>query len=150
VLVNNLYGEYSPMRDTTPIDDLADRSASYAMPGRIVDGQDVDAVHEAAVEAVERARAGEGPTLLEMKSYRYRGHSRSDPGRYRPTGELEAWRRRDPIDVFGGRLLAEGAATADDLAAIRSRVAAEIDAATSAAEGSPFPTLADAAGLVYA
>jgi pyruvate dehydrogenase E1 component alpha subunit len=85
-----------------------------------------------------------------MKSYRYRGHSRSDPGRYRPAGELEVWRRRDPIDVFGGRLLAEGAATADDLAAIRSRVAAEIDAATSAAERAPFPTLADAAGLVYA
>jgi len=150
VAVNNLYGEYSRVRDTTPIDDLAARSSAYALPGVVVDGQDVDAVHAAAKEAVERARAGRGPTLLEAKTYRYRGHSRSDPGRYRPADELEAWRRRDPIEILGGRLTAGEGATPDDLANIRARVAAEIDAATSTAEQAPFPTLAHAARLVYA
>jgi acetoin:2,6-dichlorophenolindophenol oxidoreductase subunit alpha len=149
VIVNNLYGEYSPVRATTPIDDLANRASSYAMPGVIVDGQEIDAVHAAAREAVERARAGGGPTLLEMKTYRYRGHSRSDPGRYRPDGELEAWRRRDPIELFGSRLLGEGATTEADLARIREAVAVEIDEATNAAERAPYPTMAAAAGLVY-
>lgn len=149
VIVNNLYGEYSPVRATTPIDDLAIRAASYAMPGVIVDGQDIDAVHAAAREAVERARAGAGPTLLEIKTYRYRGHSRSDPGKYRPDGELEAWRRRDPIELFGARLLEEGATTEADLARIREGVAAVIDEATNAAERAPYPTMAAAAGLVY-
>jgi pyruvate dehydrogenase E1 component alpha subunit len=150
VLVNNLYGEYSPVRATTPLDDLADRAAGYAIPGLVVDGQDVDAVNTAASDAVERARSGRGPTLLEMKSYRYRGHSRSDPGRYRPDGELEAWRRRDPIELFRARLFDEGAATAAELDAIRPRVSAEIDAATAAAEAAPYPTLTAVADLVYA
>ena len=75
---------------TTPIDDLARRADPYGMPGVIVDGQDIDAVYAATTEAVERARRGEGPSLLEMKTYRYRGHSRSDPAKYRPEGELDA------------------------------------------------------------
>ena len=76
------------------------RAASYAMPGVIVDGQDVDEVAEAMAIAVARARAGEGPTLVEMKTYRYSGHSRSDPATYRPAGELDAWLKRDPIDIL--------------------------------------------------
>ncbi len=75
IIENNLYGEYTPMRETTPLDDLADRAKAYAIPGVIVDGQDVEAVHSATSEAVARARAGDGPSLLEMKTYRYRGHS---------------------------------------------------------------------------
>jgi len=149
-VVNNLYGEYSPVRATTPIDDLADRAAGYAMPAAVVDGQDVDLVHAAATEAVDRARGGDGPTLLELKSYRYRGHSRSDPGRYRAEGELERWQQRDPIKLFASRLVEEGAATPETLDAVQARVRAEIDAATAAAEGAPYPTLESVAGLVYA
>ena len=90
VITNNLYGEYSSVRATTPIDDLAERAGPYRIPAAIVDGQDVDAVHAAAAEAVSRARSGDGPTLLEMKTYRYSGHSRSDPAKYRAPGELDS------------------------------------------------------------
>ena len=78
------------------------------MPGVIVDGQDVDAVHATVGEAVARARAGDGPTLVEMKTYRFRGHSRTDPAKYRPEGELEAWKLRDPIALLGAALAADG------------------------------------------
>ena len=150
VLVNNQYGEYSPVRATTPIDDLARRAESYAMPGRIVDGQDVDAVHAATAEAVARARAGDGPTLLEMKTYRYRGHSRSDPARYRPPGELEAWKARDPIDILGRRLAEEGLLSPEEQDEIRAETQAAIDAAAARAAAAPYPTLDEAARYVYA
>jgi len=150
ILVNNQYGEYSPVRATTPIDDLARRAESYAMPGRIVDGQDVDAVHAATAEAVARARAGDGPTLLEMKTYRYRGHSRSDPARYRPPGELEAWKARDPIDILGRRLADEGLLSPEAQDRIRAETQAAIDAAAARAAAAPYPTLDEAARYVYA
>src|SRR5260370_1037621 len=101
---NNLYGEYSPIRATTPFDDLAIRATAYAIPGVTVDGNDVDAVYNATRTAVERARAGEGPTFLECKTYRYSGHSRTDPAKYRKPGELEAWKSRDPINRQGEAL----------------------------------------------
>ena len=113
VVENNLYGEYTPLRESTPIDDLADRAKAHGMPGVIVDGQDIDTVHAAVAEAVARARAGDGPTLLEMKTYRYRGHSRTDPAKYRPDGELERWQKRDPITILGTRLAEEGALSED-------------------------------------
>ena len=91
VCENNLYGEYTRIDLTTPIENIADRASGYAMPGAAVDGQDVDAVAAAMDGAVARARAGLGPTLLEMKTYRFSGHSRSDPATYRPAGELDAW-----------------------------------------------------------
>jgi acetoin:2,6-dichlorophenolindophenol oxidoreductase subunit alpha len=97
VCENNLYGEYSPVASTTPIERLSDRADSYAMAKDSIDGQNVLTVHAAVTDAVERARRGEGPTLLEARTYRYRGHSRSDPAKYRPEGELEAWLKRDPI-----------------------------------------------------
>src|SRR5579862_919589 len=98
VIENNLYGEYSPLRDTTPLDNLADRATAHAMPGVIVDGQDVKAVRDTVESALDRARSGLGPTLIEAKTYRYRGHSRTDPANYRKSGELEQWKLRDPID----------------------------------------------------
>src|SRR5579864_1519763 len=104
VIENNLYGEYSPLRQTTPLDDLAERARAHAMPGVIVDGQDVLAVREVADAAIARARAGEGPTLVEAKTYRYRGHSRTDPAKYRAEGELERWQARDPINILAARL----------------------------------------------
>jgi TPP-dependent pyruvate/acetoin dehydrogenase alpha subunit len=150
VVSNNLYGEYSPMRDTTPIDDLARRADPYGMPGVIVDGQDVEAVNQATTTAVERARSGEGPSLLEMKTYRYRGHSRSDPAKYRPDGELDAWKERDPILVLGARLAEEGILDMAAQANAREETQAEIDAAAERAATAPHLTLEEARDYVYA
>jgi TPP-dependent pyruvate/acetoin dehydrogenase alpha subunit len=108
VCENNLYGEYSPIASTTPIEHLADRAASYAMPGVRVDGNDVSIMRAAVIAAADRARAGEGPTLIEALTYRHKGHSRSDPASYRPDGELEAWLERDPILLLEEKLVAGG------------------------------------------
>jgi pyruvate dehydrogenase E1 component alpha subunit len=150
ILSNNLYGEYSPVRMTTPIDDLARRADPFDMPGIVVDGQDVELVHRAVATAVERARGGEGPSLLEMKTYRYRGHSRSDPAKYRPDGELDAWKERDPLLVLGKRLTAEGALAEDAQMALRDEVQTDIDVAAERAANAPYLTLEEARGYVYA
>jgi pyruvate dehydrogenase E1 component alpha subunit len=150
IIANNLYGEYSPLRTTTPIDDLARRADPYGMPGIVVDGQDIDLVHATTVEAVERARRGGGPSLLEMKTYRFRGHSRSDPAKYRPEGELDAWKARDPIEILGTRLVAEGAMSSVQQIAIRESTQADIDSAAVRAAASPYPTLEETRRYVYA
>jgi pyruvate dehydrogenase E1 component alpha subunit len=134
---NNLYGEYSPIATTTPVGDIAVRAASYGMASEIVDGQDVDAVQEAVGKAVARARAGDGPTLLEAKTYRYVGHSRSDKASYRPDGELEAWRRRDPIEAFAAKLAATGALGARTLDDVRESQRVLLDACQERALASP-------------
>lgn len=143
VCENNLYGEYSPIGTTTPVADLAVRAGSYAMPSEIVDGQDLDAVVTALRAAVDRARAGGGPTLVEMKTYRYVGHSRSDPAEYRPPGELERWKERDPIALLEAKLRKDGRATEAALAEVRARVRDRVAAAVAAAKASPQPELAD-------
>jgi pyruvate dehydrogenase E1 component alpha subunit len=146
VVENNLYGEYSPIRETTPLDDLAERAKGYAIPGVIVDGQDVDAVNETVAEAVARARAGEGPTLIEAKTYRYRGHSRTDPAKYRAEGELDRWKLRDPIVILGDRLgLSE-----DERKTLQDDVQAAVDAAAIEAEQAPLPTFEEMEAYVYA
>ncbi|MGH2388203.1 MAG: thiamine pyrophosphate-dependent dehydrogenase E1 component subunit alpha [Chloroflexota bacterium] len=150
VCENNLYGEYSPLRATTPVDDLAVRAASYAMPGIVVDGNDVRAVHEQAAAAIARARAGEGPTLLECKTYRYSGHSRTDPGKYRKPGELDAWKARDPIIRLGEVLEAEGIMGKDEQETLRQTVQEEIDAAVAGATAAPWPALEEIGRYVYA
>lgn len=104
VIENNQYGEYSPQAVTTPIERLADRSSSYGMPGYFVDGNDVVSVREIGKRAVERARAGDGPTLIEADTYRHLGHSRSDPASYRPEEEVKAWLARDPITLLTGAM----------------------------------------------
>jgi pyruvate dehydrogenase E1 component alpha subunit len=141
VCENNLYGEYSPILSTTPFEDLARRADAYAIPAEIVDGNDVALVYEAAARAVTRARAGDGPSFIECKTYRTRGHSRSDPGKYRPPGELDAWLARDPIKACETQLLRETNVGADALAAIRAKVDAELDAALKAAADAPFPAI---------
>jgi pyruvate dehydrogenase E1 component alpha subunit len=150
IVENNLYGEYSPVRATTPIDDLAERAKAYDIPGVIVDGQDIEAVHAAVQTAVARARAGDGPSLLEMKTYRYRGHSRTDPAKYRVSGELERWKERDPIELFGAVL--EQAGTLDEEARRRvwTDVQTEIDASAARAAEAPYPTLEETRNYVYA
>ena len=149
IVENNLYGEYTPLRDTTPIDDLAERSKAYAMPGVVVDGQDVDAVHAAVAAAVARGRAGEGPSLLEMKTYRYRGHSRTDPAKYRPEGELARWQERDPILLLGGKLAAEGVLSEADQAAAREEIRQLVDETAETAKQAPFPTIEEIRSYVY-
>jgi TPP-dependent pyruvate/acetoin dehydrogenase alpha subunit len=150
IIENNLYGEYSPLRTTTPVDDLARRADPFGMPGVIVDGQDIEAVHAAVGEAIERARGGSGPSLMEMKTYRFRGHSRSDPAKYRPEGEMERWKARDPIELLGARLAEEGLLTPDEQAAIKTETQARVDAAAERADAAPVPTLEEIRGYVYA
>ena len=139
VCENNLYGEYSRIDKTTPLEDIASRASAYAMPGEVVDGQDIDVVLQAMTRAVERARAGGGPTLLEMKTYRYAGHSRGDAAKYRPAGELERWKERDPIALYGKALQSRGVADDARLAAVRDDVTRSVAAAVAAAKVSPVP-----------
>jgi pyruvate dehydrogenase E1 component alpha subunit len=147
---NNLYGEYSPMRQTTPVDDLALRAAAYAMPGVIVDGNDVHAVYRAAAMAVARARAGDGPTLLECKTYRYSGHSRTDPGKYRKPGELDAWKARDPIALLGQALAAAGELSEAAQQELQREIQEYIDGAAERAAQAPWPELEEMDRYVYA
>jgi TPP-dependent pyruvate/acetoin dehydrogenase alpha subunit len=134
VLENNLYGEYSPIGTTTVNTNLSERAAGYGMPGIRVDGNDVLAVLEVARTAVRRAREGEGPTLIEAMTYRQSGHSRSDPAKYRPAGELDAWLARDPILLAEAHLrdLGVGESELTALAAdVTTRVGAAADRALS-------------------
>jgi pyruvate dehydrogenase E1 component alpha subunit len=150
VCENNLYGEYSPLRTTTPLDDLAERASSYRMPGIVVDGNDVEAVYESAGRAVARARSGAGPTLLECKTYRQRGHSRTDPGKYRPDAEVKAWLAWDPLNVAGDRLKAAGLLSNEQEAALRAELQTAIDAAAERAERTELAQMEDAVSSVYA
>ncbi len=123
VCENNVYGEYSRFDVTTPVADLAVRANSYSMPSEIVDGQVIGDVAAAIARALDRARSGEGPTLLECKTYRYSGHSRADLATYRPDGELDEWLARDPIILHRQRLAADG--VLDEAGA--DRLAQEVD-----------------------
>jgi acetoin:2,6-dichlorophenolindophenol oxidoreductase subunit alpha len=150
VVENNLYGEYSPVQETTSVEDLAVRAQSYAIPGVIVDGQVVEEVYAAAATAVERARGGEGPTLIEAKTYRYRGHASRDPGKYRPADELAAWKERDPIEILAAKLVELGALTDEDRTRLHEETQAEVDAAAERAAAAEFPTLEETGAYVYA
>jgi pyruvate dehydrogenase E1 component alpha subunit len=150
VCENNLYGEYSPLATTTAVKDIAERATSYAMPSAVVDGQDLDAVASAMGVAVDRARSGGGPTLLEMKTYRYSGHSRSDPATYRPEGELDEWLARDPIDIYASRLQRQGVLDVDAVAALRADIEAEVDRAVETAKQGPEPDRSEMFAHVYA
>lgn len=149
IVENNLYGEYTPLRETTPLDDLAERAAAYAIPGVTVDGQDVEAVHAAVREAIIRARRGAGPSLLEMKTYRFRGHSRTDPAKYRPEGEVERWKERDPISILGLRLAADGELGIEAQKALRVDIQRLVDEVAERAKETPLPTMEDIRSYVY-
>ena len=148
VCENNLYGEYSPIASTTPVEQLVDRAASYAMAAARVDGNDVVAVRRTAVEAVARARGGSGPTLIEALTYRWSGHSRSDPAKYRPRGELESWQQRDPIKRLREQLCDEGAAEGCDRVAATAETAVAV--ALERAKGWDEPDLESRLTDVYA
>jgi len=138
VCENNFYGEFTPMATVTAGGEIAERGASYGMPSRVVDGNDLWAVRAAAQEAVERARSGGRPTLLECETYRHYGHSKSDPATYRPEEEVERWLARDPLTVARGRLLDLGVGEGQ-LVALEEETQAGIDAAVAAALAAPFP-----------
>lgn len=146
---NNLYGEGTPQDKQAPVADLAIRASSYAMPGVTVDGNDVLAVYEATVAAVERARAGGGPTLIEGKTYRQRGHYEGDPMIYRSKDEMEEWRRRDPVVAFRARLLTEAGLPEADVVAVEQAVQAALDEAVAFAAASPKPAPETALAGVY-
>lgn len=139
---NNEYGEFTPRDKTMAITDVVDRAAGYGMPGVIVDGMDVIAVHEAAVEAVERARQGGGPSMIEAKTYRfYNHHGVQNLGlKYRSDDEVAAWKARDPIFTFEDRMIENGDATRANFDDIWAELRADIDTAIQFAEDSPYPT----------
>ncbi|HSV91867.1 MAG TPA: thiamine pyrophosphate-dependent enzyme, partial [Desulfobacterales bacterium] len=143
VCENNLYGFSTHYRRATKVEDFASRAAGYGIPGVVVDGMDVRAVWREAGEAIARARAGGGPTLLEAKTYRYMGHSRFEQPNYRTKDEVADWKRRDPIASFRAVIAAELGVGDADIAAIDAAVAAEIETAVRFAEASPDPAPAD-------
>ncbi len=139
VCENNLYMEYTPIGDVTPVEHpAADRAAAYGLQGIIVDGNDADEVFAVACRAFDRARAGAGPSVVEAKTYRHTGHSRADPGDYRPDEEVEEWLARDPIPAYRGRLEGSGVG-AEVLDGIEADADAEIEAAVAVARAAPTP-----------
>jgi len=142
VCENNGFGEYTRQERHQTIRDIADRAAAYGMPGVVVDGMDVVAVYEAAGAAIARARNGEGPTLLECKTYRFYDHVgvRGMGVSYRDDAEVLEWRKRDPITTFERRLIELGVLTEEACAAARAAILAEIREAIAFAEASPYPS----------
>jgi pyruvate dehydrogenase E1 component alpha subunit len=139
VCENNLYGASTHITKVMKIANVADRAVAYGIPGIVADGNDVVAVSEAAAQAVDRARNGGGPTLLECKTYRQSGHSRSDPGNYRSKEEVAFWKERDPLMIQRRRLLGQRLLDEAGLAALEARVEQEIEAAVAFARSSPEP-----------
>jgi pyruvate dehydrogenase E1 component alpha subunit len=147
---NNLYMEYTPIGSVTAADHpAADRAASYRLPSEVIDGNDVVVVADAVARAAERARGDGGPTVLEAMTYRHFGHSRTDPGTYRPAEEVQQWLSRDPLDVARGRLAAMGVAAAD-IEAVTERAAADVRAAVAAARAADGADPAEAFTDVWA
>jgi acetoin:2,6-dichlorophenolindophenol oxidoreductase subunit alpha len=138
VCENNFYGEFTPMQRVTGGADIAARGRAYDIPSRVVDGNDLWAVAGAADEAVQRARAGAGPTLLECQTYRHYGHSKSDPAGYRPKDEVERWMARDPLEIARAKLLDEDV-TEEQIAAVDAAIKSTMDAAVETALAAPYP-----------
>ncbi|MDY0166157.1 MAG: thiamine pyrophosphate-dependent enzyme [Thermoguttaceae bacterium] len=140
VCENNLYAASTAAEITLAIPNVAERGAGYGMPGHIVDGQDVLAVYAAASAAVERARAGGGPTLLECKTYRFTSHAGAGRGQHNNPEELKVWLNRDPIALFEKKLRDDGVMTAAEQEGLKQQVLAEVEEAVAFAKNSPFPT----------
>ncbi len=150
IVENNLYGMSVPFCNASAKADIADRACAYGIPGIVVDGMDVLAVRQVVAEAVERARSGQGPSLIEAKTYRYYGHSRSDPRVYRTKEEEQEWHNRDAVEAFARRLVESGICTQAEIDALEQRVEGEINAAQEFALGSPLPDPSELENLVYA
>ena len=150
VCENNLYMEYTPIADVTAVPHpAADRAASYGLERIVIDGNDADECYRTAQKAFAKARAGGGPSLIECMTYRHSGHSRADPAKYRPEGELEKWKLRDPIKIYRERLKQFGVSDSD-IEAIDVSVRKEVDDATEICKAAPNPPLDILTTDVYA
>ncbi len=149
VCQNNRYAEHTKLSKGTAIDKISNRAASYSMPGVHVDGNDPVAVYKAAKTAVERARTGGGPTLIEAMTFRFYGHLMGDTDAYMDEGEKDEWMRKDPVTTFRAKLIADGIAKEAELAAIEAEIKAGIDEAAEFALSSPFPDLSELRKDVY-
>ena len=146
-----MYAAQTAAADTHALSDVAQRAAGYGIPGIVVDGNDIFAVHQATITAVKRARAGEGPTLIECKTYRWRGHTerkgQPDP---RDKAEIEAWQRRDPISLLARQLREQGALDDAGMQVMEGEIMGALEAAVAFAEASPFPLAEHATDDVFA
>jgi pyruvate dehydrogenase E1 component alpha subunit len=150
VCENNMYMEYTAIGDVTAVEHpAADRASAYGLDPMLIDGNDVELVYETAAEVLERARTGGGPSLVEAKTYRHGGHSRADPGKYRPDAEVKAWLERDPVPRYRQRLLRIGVEEAR-LSEIEAAAEAEVEQATEIARASPAADVATAERDVFA
>lgn len=147
---NNGYAMGTSVQRTSNVTDLFTLGEAYDMPSKSVDAMKVEEVHEAIAEAAKRARKGDGPTLLELRTYRYKGHSMSDPAKYRTKEELEAYKKRDPIEQVKDEILKNKIASENDLNEINKKVKAQVEESVRFAEESPFPAPEDAFRDVYA
>ena len=151
VIENNQYGEGTPVDQQHNVENLSEQAEAYEIPGVTVDGMDVTAVYEAVEEARRRARDGDGPTVIEAETYRFRGHFEGDPQVYREESEIERWKEeRDPIDQFKHRLIDRGELSADGYEELQTEVEAAIDDAVAYARDAPMPEPADAYQDMYA
>jgi pyruvate dehydrogenase E1 component alpha subunit len=149
VIENNGYAMGTAVKRSSNVDDLSTLGESYDMPSFAVDGMNVEAVHEAVAEAAERARRGDGPTLLEMRTYRYKGHSMSDPQKYRTKEEVEEYKQRDPVEQVLGTIRDNKILTEEEIEAIIAKVKTQVTDAVKFAEESPWPDGMDAYKDVY-
>jgi pyruvate dehydrogenase E1 component alpha subunit len=150
VCENNLYAMGTRQSRVMAIENIADRATAYGIPGFVVDGNDVIAVYEATEKAAEKARKNEGPTLIECKTYRIKGHSRVDSAKYRPKAEVEEWLNKDAIKRFKEKLLQASTLTATEIEKIETEVSAEVEKAVKFAIDSPYPAPEEALQDVYA
>ncbi len=150
VCENNLYMEYTPIGSVTAVEHpAAGRAPAYNMAAEVIDGNDVLVVRDAVARAAARGRAGEGPTIIEAQTYRHYGHSRTDPAKYRPAEEVEAWLKRDPLDIARTRLESLGV-DSGEIAGAERRAADTVEAAVAAAKAAPQADLAEAFTDVWA
>jgi pyruvate dehydrogenase E1 component alpha subunit len=150
VCENNQYAMSFSVKRAFAIERISDRAAAYGMPGTTVDGNDLMAIYDAVSQAAARARGGEGPSLVENLTYRWRGHSKSDANRYRTQEEIDAWRQKCPIKRFRAQLVESGELTEEAAQEIQARAYADIDAAVAFGESSPEPDLSTIEEGVYA
>ena len=150
VCENNKYGASTSISQTMKIERVSDRAAAYGIPGETVDGNDVEVVYEGMRRVAARAREGLGPTLLELETYRFAGHSRNDPGHYRTTEEVAAWKQRDPIALYEKTLLEEDLLKPDDITGTKSAIEQDLEETVQLAEESPNPLPEDCLVDVFA
>jgi pyruvate dehydrogenase E1 component alpha subunit len=146
---NNLYAMGTRITNVTAVENIADRAVGYGMPGVVVDGNDVLAIYAASKKAIERARKGAGPTLIECKTYRHKGHSRFDLAKYRPPSEVKEWMQKDPVSLFMNRLVKEGILTAEDAEELDKQVTEAVEESARFAIESRFPNPETALEDVY-